>query len=81
MKYVLIISALFLAACTKPDHAANVLEKSGYTDIQMRGYGYLACSKDDFYHDKFTARGPLGHPASGVVCTGLLFRGSTISLD
>lgn len=83
MKHLLIIAAITLltTACTQPDHAREMLDSQGYTDIQMNGYDWLNCSKDDFYHDKFTAKGPTGKNVSGVVCGGFLFRGATIRLD
>ena len=77
----IIAAASALAGCTQPDHARKVLEGQGYTEIQMQGYDWLNCSKDDMYHDKFTAKGPTGKPVAGVVCAGLLFRGATIRLD
>lgn len=70
-----------LAACTQPDNARRVLEDAGYKDVQMHGYDWLNCSKDDTYHDKFSAVGPSGRRVSGVVCAGLLFKGATIRLD
>lgn len=81
MKRMMIIAALLAAGCTQPDHARRVLEAQGYTDIQMDGYDFLNCSKDDTYHDKFTAKGPTGQRVSGVVCAGLLFKGATVRLD
>jgi len=83
MKQMLVIAAIALLStgCTQPDHALQVLESQGYTDIQIQGYDWFNCSKDDTYHDKFTAKGPSGKTVSGVVCTGMFFKGSTIRLD
>lgn len=67
--------------CTQPETAQRVLTGSGYKDISMQGYDWFNCSKDDFYHDKFTATGSTGQKVSGVVCGGLLFKGATIRLD
>ena len=79
---ILILAAVVaFTGCTQPDHAARILEQQGYTDIKMQGYDFFNCSKDDTYHDKFTAKGPTGKPVSGVVCAGLFFKGSTIRLD
>ena len=73
---------LFLSTgCTQPDNAKRILEDQGYTEIQMRGYDILNCSEDDAYKDKFIAKGPTGKTVSGVVCAGLMFKGSTIRLD
>lgn len=76
---ILLVCAL--SACTEPDRARSVLEGAGYTEIQMHGYDWLNCSKDDTYHDKFTAKGPTGKTVSGVVCAGLFFKGAIIRLD
>lgn len=76
-----ILIAACLAGCTEPDRAHAVLEGAGYTEIRMGGYDWLNCSKDDQYHDKFTAKGPTGKTVSGVVCAGLFFKGATIRLD
>lgn len=77
-----LLTAVFgISGCTKPESAARQLEAAGYTDIQLHGYDWFNCSKDDTFHDKFTAKGPTGKPVSGVVCSGLLFKGGTIRLD
>lgn len=83
MKRIMTIVAIAMlaAGCTQPDTARRVLESQGYTDIKMGGYDWFNCSKDDMYHDKFTAKGPTGQRVSGVVCAGLLFKGSTVRLD
>lgn len=83
MKRMITIAVITLlsAGCTQPDHAKQILESQGYTNVQMQGYDWLNCSKDDTYHDKFTAKGPTGKQISGVVCGGLLFRGATVRLD
>jgi len=80
-KLVAMLCVSALAGCTQPDHARQVLESAGYTEIQMTGYDWLNCSEDDVFHDKFTAKGPTGRRVSGAVCAGLLFKGATIRLD
>lgn len=82
MKKTIAIALLaLLTACTQPDHAKRVLEDQGYTKVEMLGYDWLNCSKDDTYHDKFRALSPAGKPVTGVVCAGVLFKGATIRLD
>ena len=82
IKTAIAITALAaLTACTQPVTAQRILEDAGYSNIQMQGYGFLECSEDDTYRDKFTAIGPTGRKVSGVVCAGLLFKGATIRLD
>lgn len=79
---VFILAAIAaVIGCTKPDRATRILEQQGYTEIKMHGYDLFNCSRDDIYHDKFTAKGPTGKPVSGVVCAGLLFKGSTVRLN
>lgn len=70
-----------LTGCTRPLSAQVLLESAGYSDVQMHGFGWLDCSDDDFFRDRFTATGPTGKPVSGTVCTGLFFKGGTIRLD
>ena len=77
----LLIAVLFLNACTNPTDAKRVLEAAGYTNVQILGYDWLNYSQDDHYHDKFSAIGPTGKPVTGVVCAGLLGKGSTIRID
>jgi hypothetical protein len=81
MKRITIIAALLLCACTNDEHARQVLTSAGYTNIDMTGYDWFACSKDDWYHSGFAAKGPTGQIVSGVVCEGLIFKASTIRLN
>lgn len=81
MKTLIFAVAFLLAACTQPDTARRVLEDAGYKNVRMEGYEWNNCSADDFYHDRFSATGPTGRSVSGVVCTGLLNKGSTIRFD
>lgn len=79
MKKILFIAlALSLTACSNSSDAVRALQGSGYTNIQPGGYDWFACSKDDFYHTKFTATNPAGQTVSGTVCSGLLFKGATV---
>ena len=54
------------------------LRDAGYTDISTGGYGLFSCGRDDFYSTKFTATNIYGNKINGVVCSGLIFKGSTI---
>lgn len=82
MKYVFIVLAMLACtACTQPETATRILQGAGYTSIEMHGYDLFSCSKDDTYHDSFTAIGPNGQRISGVVCSGLIFKNSTIRFD
>lgn len=78
MGLIFVALICLLNACTNKDDATRALQNSGYTNIQIDGYGWFACGKDDFYHTKFTATNPVGQQVDGVVCSGLLFKGATI---
>ena len=71
---------LLVTGCTNPQSATEVLEKEGYKNIEMTGYNFFSCSKDDFYHTGFTAE-KNGHKVKGTVCEGFIFKGKTIRYD
>ena len=77
-KLLMILATLALASCTNYDDGKRALDAEGFTEVQFTGYGWLACSEDDFYHTKFTAKNASGKRVSGVVCSGLLFKNATI---
>lgn len=82
MKRLFLIAALAaLAACTDPTTATRVLEDNGYTNVQMTGYAWMACSKDDTFHTGFIAKSPNGRTVSGAVCAGAFFKNSTIRFE
>lgn len=73
-----IIALLAGTGCTNPEDARRTLESAGYSEIETGGYDFFACGKDDTYATKFTAKNPAGRTTSGTVCSGLLFKSSTI---
>lgn len=77
-KIMLMAFVIGLSACTDPSEATRVLSNEGYTEIQMTGYNMFACSEDDFYHTGFSAKNREGLVVTGTVCSGMLFKGSTI---
>lgn len=81
MKRISLVLAMLIAGCTDSNHATKVLQQAGYTNIQITGYNWMACSEDDLYHTGFAATGPTGVAVTGTVCAGLLFKGSTIRMD
>ena len=78
MKSLAILLIAILTACTSPEEAHRALKSAGYSNIKTGDYAWFACGEDDFYHTKFTAKNPAGMKTSGVVCSGLLFKISTI---
>lgn len=77
---VMTIATLFgvlLSGCTDEDRSRQALENSGYTDIQLKGYGWFECGDDDRFHTEFRAKNPAGKMVEGVVCCGY-WKGCTI---
>lgn len=75
MKYLLLI--FLIVGCTNEHEARRVLEQDGVTDVRMDGYPWFACGKGDFYHTGFVGKRN-GKEISGTVCSGLIFKASTI---
>lgn len=70
---VVLLGIVFITplACTSEDSSKDVLERAGYRDVEVGGYGWFACSTDDKYATKFRAKNPQGQVVEGVVCCGL----------
>lgn len=81
MKYVLILLALALSACTNETSAKRVLEANGFTKIEFTGYRFFMCGHDDWFHTGFKAMHYAQQPITGAVCEGLIFKGSTLRFD
>lgn len=77
-KLLLLILCGALFGCSNSYEAKKALSAMGFTEIRTDGYKWFACSDDDFYHTKFTAKNPSGQVVSGVVCTGFFFKSSTV---
>ena len=78
----LILTALLLllSGCTNQGRALRTLTDAGYSNIELGGYGWFACSEDDTFATVFQATGPSGKPVKGTVCNGF-FKGATIRFD
>ena len=78
---IIMIAFLYaLSGCTAPGRATRILEDDGFTDVEITGYNFFACSNDDWYHTGFRAkRGE--RTVYGTVCSGLIFRNSTIRFE
>jgi hypothetical protein len=81
-RYLIVLIVLFLLmGCTNNPDAIRILQENGYKEIQMTGYNFFSCSKDDFYHSGFMAKSPNGNSIKGTVCSGILFKNSTIRFE
>ena len=86
MKYInrTIVAALFafgVAGCTDADNATRILEANGFHDIEITGYSWFSCSEKDTQSTGFKAVGPTGIKVEGAVCSGILFKNSTIRFE
>ena len=79
-KFVIIAVCFIVYGCTRPDSASMLLEKEGYTNIEITGYSWFGCSRDDWFHTGFRAK-KNGNVIEGTVCEGLLFKNKTIRYE
>ena len=78
---LVLIASLLLSGCSlsEPDKTKRLLEQEGYTNIETIGYAWFSCGQDDFFATGFIAE-KNGHHIEGTVCSGLIFKNSTIRL-
>lgn len=76
-----VLSIGILSGCTDEAGAERILKANGFTEIQFTGYSWLSCSDKDTYSTGFIAKGPTGIPVKGAVCSGMLFKNSTIRFE
>lgn len=82
MKYSVLLAVLVLSACTNPEKTKTLLERQGYTDVEITGWRPLACdTESDTYATGFRAKSPNGSETKGTVCAGLLFKDATIRYE
>jgi hypothetical protein len=74
---VLVFVLALIVGVTNEPVATRVLTDEGISEIHFTGYDMWGCSDDDWYHTGFTGVHN-GRPVSGVVCSGLFFKGNTI---
>lgn len=78
MKKLLILFMFMLIGCTDSSEAIRVLQMNGYTDIKITGYKFFGCSNSDDFSTGFTAKNSNNIIVTGVVCSSLYSKGSTI---
>lgn len=72
------VAVLTMSGCTSKNDAERALTAQGFTNIEMTGYDFFSCGKDDFYHTGFKATNVKGQTVTGTVCSGLLIKNATI---
>jgi hypothetical protein len=86
-RFTLIVLALFAIVAllvvvgsggfrSSDDRIRSVLQRAGYSEIEVGGWSPMTCADDDLTSTSFQARGPNGK-VSGTVCCGVL-KGCTI---
>ena len=77
----ILLGAASLASCgVNPSTATQALEAQGLTNVQIEGYSWLGCGKEDTFASNFSATGVNGAAVTGQVCQGL-FKGTTVRYD
>jgi hypothetical protein len=59
--------------------AFHALEASGFQKIEVQGYRFFGCGREDVYHRGFKAE-MNGKSVTGTACSGY-FKGTTIRID
>jgi hypothetical protein len=77
-KIIIILTLLCLTSCTDKKSAEEALTNMGFNEIEITGYKFFSCGKDDFYHTGFKARNIHGNLVEGTVCSGLFFKDATV---
>ena len=72
------ILASLITACSNSNDAMKALDSMGFTEIKTTGYSWFSCSESDFYSTGFIALNLQGKVVRGAVCSGLLFKNSTV---
>ncbi len=76
----LVGAIVLLTGCTDAEEARRALDNLGMTDIEITGYRFFSCGKDDSWHTGFRATNSKGKVVEGVICSGL-FKGATVRFD
>lgn len=79
--FLVVVVVLLLNSCTDEKEAQRILTANGYTEIEYTGHSWFGCSEDDTYATGFTAKTQTGQEISGAVCSGILFKNSTIRFN
>ncbi|WP_417219036.1 hypothetical protein [Achromobacter spanius] len=84
MKAILCIALVIgLTGCSDAQNAQRILRNSGYSEIQITGYQWFGCGKDDPVRTGFTAKSPSGAHVTGMVCQGWgwFSKGATVRFE
>lgn len=65
----LFLFTIFLVGCTTDSERIDALKSYGFTDIQLTGYEFFGCSKEET-GTSFIAKNSNERKVSGIVCCG-----------
>ena len=79
-RYLIIFAAVILSGCTDAPEAKRTLGAMGFKEVEVTGYNFFSCAKDDGWKTGFSAIAPSGDRVNGTVCSGA-FKGATVRVD
>jgi hypothetical protein len=77
---VLVLVFFSTGGCTDERGTTELLTLEGYTDIQVTGYRWFACGRDDIAATGFVATNANRQRVRGVVCRGFM-KAKTLRID
>ena len=78
---VLALLTVSLSSCgVDPKSASRALEAQGMKEVNIEGYSFFGCGRDDEFASNFSATGANGVKITGTVCQGW-FKGTTVRFD
>ena len=75
-----VMVVVFVLGRPSDEDIHRVLSGAGYTQVELTGFKFLGCAKEDSYRIGFLAIGSDGKPVSGLVCS-TPFKGHTVRVD
>jgi hypothetical protein len=78
--FFILVAIALVPGFTDNDRSMSILQKQGYTKIEMTGYKFFACSDDDLFVSGFKALSIAGKPIEGVVCSDWL-KSATVRIN
>lgn len=79
--FVLIFITLLTISCKRESDVKKFAKAEGWQSYKVEGYCWLCCSEDETFHTEFTAITKEGKTITGAVCSGIIFKNSTMRLD
>jgi len=77
MKKFIFLIMLFVSSCSDSQTATRILKEQGFKNITITGYDFFTCGSEDFYSTGFIAY-KNGVKIEGAVCSGFIYKGTTI---